>query len=270
MRLKDFYQINETAELNIPDAIRHTLPKTVIFPDMDLYYDYYKFVKAMACHPELNDKVIDDKTMRDVPVAVAYTPQEYDMIMSVAKRMGQKTEEIAFGGSQEPPGINTVSPVMKFDMFESNSEIMRGFIEEVDRVLNETFSPALRPDVESTISPTMIIPELVSSDAYMQYRYTLALAAARACAAGEVEFTKKSSWNENLAAIAYTDADMETIEMANKIMDVKGEMLSTSPSHEPRDTNVTSPVMKFNMFENKNKLFRTLKEYVEQIENTKD
>lgn len=108
----------------------------------------------------------------------------------------------------------------------------------------------LRADLQNTLSPTMIIPELINSDAYKQYRYTLALAAARSFAAGEIPFDVESAWNESLAAVAYTPEDLETLELANKMMGVKGVMLSKSKSTEPGDTHIESPVMKFNMFDN--------------------
>lgn len=133
MKINELYQdLNEAEHHNLPLDTRYTLPKTVIFPDMDLYYEYYKFVTAMASHPELEDHAtMLDKPMRDVPMAVAYSQQEYDMIMDVAKRMGKKAEEVAFGGSMEPPGANTTSPVMKFNMFESDSEKMRKIIGDI-------------------------------------------------------------------------------------------------------------------------------------------
>jgi hypothetical protein len=130
MRINDLYQdLKEEKSHNIPLGTRYTLPRTVIFPDMDLYYEYYKFVTAMASHPKLEDHAtMLNKPLRDVPMAVAYSDAEFDMIMDVAKRMGKKAEEIAFDGSKEPPGANTTSPVMKFNMFESASEQMRKII----------------------------------------------------------------------------------------------------------------------------------------------
>lgn len=128
MRIRDLY---ENIGLNIPDSVRYTMPRTVLLPDMDLYYEYYQFVKAMACHPELDPGSLEDRDMRDVPIAVAYTPQEYEMIAAVAKRMGKKIQDIAFDDSKEPPGGNTTSPVMKFNMFESQTESMRSLIDEI-------------------------------------------------------------------------------------------------------------------------------------------
>ena len=112
---------------------RYTLPRTLILPDTDLYYEYYRFVTAMACHPELDPTVTNEKSLRDVPIIVAYSPQEYEMVMAVAKRMGKKVEEIAFNGSKEPPGGNTASPVMKFSMSEAHLDVMKALLEEMER-----------------------------------------------------------------------------------------------------------------------------------------
>ncbi len=126
MRLRD---ITETKKTDIPMDVRHTLPRTVILPDMDLYYDFYRFVMAMASHPEIDNSKTNSRPLRDIPMVVAYTPQEYEMVKAVAERMGQRIEEIAFDGSQEPPGGNTVSPVAKFHMSECHIDIMKALLE---------------------------------------------------------------------------------------------------------------------------------------------
>lgn len=129
MRLVDLI---ESAESDIPLGTRYTLPKTVILPDMDLYYDFYRFVMAMASHPEIDSTKANSRPLRDIPMVVAYTPQEYEMVKAVAERMGQRIEEIAFEGSQEPPGGNTVSPVAKFHMSESHVDIMKSLLEHME------------------------------------------------------------------------------------------------------------------------------------------
>lgn len=131
MRLRDI--IVETEGSDVPLGTRYTLPKTVILPDMDLYYEFYRFVMAMACHPELEGKPESNKPLRDVPMVVAYTPQEYEMVKAVAARMGQRVEEIAFDGSMEAPGGNTVSPVAKFNMSESHIDVMKALLAEMER-----------------------------------------------------------------------------------------------------------------------------------------
>lgn len=108
----------------------------------------------------------------------------------------------------------------------------------------------LDPSVERTISPTMIIPDLVNSDSYKQYRYLVALAAVRAHENENIPFDLESAWNESLAAVAYTDVDKETIEMTNRLMNVSGVMISSTKSSETNDTHKVSPVAKFTMFDN--------------------
>lgn len=124
-------------------------------------------------------------------------------------------------------------------------------------LLEANISP-LRTDIEATLPPTVTIPELVNTDPYKQYRYIIALASARAVADQEVEFDEQSAWNESLTAVAYTDTELETIEMANKLMGVTGVMLSKSRSREPSDTGTASPVAKFNMSESMRGLMNKL------------
>lgn len=252
MRLKDLTApINESTCDNMPLGTKHSLPHAVIIPDMDLYYEYYKFVINMACHPELENADFSTPAMRDVPIVVPYTSQEHDMIVATAKRMGKKPKEVAYKGSQELPEVNKTSPVMKFDMFESICEKMPHIrtVQEKLKSLYESTYKELTPDIKATISPTITMPKLINSDTYKQYRYAIALAAARAVLAGEVEFNAESAWNEALTGVAYSPEDIETFKLANKLMNTDGIMLSDTPSSEPNHVHTTSPVFKFNMFE---------------------
>ena len=133
MRLRDLYESPEISvdhnDTNLPMGIRHSLPYTCIFPDMNNEWEFYQFVVGMGCYPNMSDDFYKTRPLRDVPIAVAYTEQEYEMIKAVAKRMGKKVEEIAFKKSQESPGVNTVSPVMKFNMTESHIDIMKALYE---------------------------------------------------------------------------------------------------------------------------------------------
>jgi len=139
MRLRELYETKdpdrayEYAETDLPIGVRHTLPHTFIFPDMDGYYEFYKFVVAMAAHPEIDPSFYHERNLRDVPIATAYSPQEAEMIKAVAKRMGKEVKEIAFAASREQPGVNTVSPVMKFHMSESHMDIMKALLEAIDK-----------------------------------------------------------------------------------------------------------------------------------------
>jgi hypothetical protein len=117
------------------------------------------------------------------------------------------------------------------------------------RDIIESSTPELPSNIERTLPHAAIIPDLPNNDSYRQYRYVVALASAKAKENGEVDFDPNSTWNEALAVIAYTDAELEIIELANKMMGVSSEMISKSPSIEPDDTHIASPVMKFSMTE---------------------
>jgi len=78
----------------------------------------------------------------------------------------------------------------------------------------------------------------------MQYRMGLALAAARADANGDVEFSQESAWAENFITAMYTDADKETIMLASKLMGVTPTEITDSKSREPKTTQAVSPVAK--------------------------
>ncbi len=249
MKIKDIdRQLSESSPDPLHHGIKHTMPHSVVIPQMDEYYQYYRFATALAGYPDQDKSHAHVMDLRDNPVAIAYTPQEMDMIMSTAKRMGFTPKDIARPGVEEIPGGNTVSPVMKFNAFDNIAEGMQVIIDHY-RDLVEGKITELEPSLKNTMNSTTIIPELISSDAYRQYRYTLALAAAKAVAAGEIEFNALSAWNECMTAVAYTPAEDEIIDMANKMMDVKGIKLSDHPSREPDDAQTVSPVMRFNAFD---------------------
>ncbi len=107
----------------LPANFRHTMPQTLSFEDMDMYYEFYRFVVALAGTPDQDVPPVAH--MRDVPIAVAYTKAEHDMIQRAAKRMGFSSTELAYEGSKELPDTYTKSPVMKFSMPESQQRKLR-------------------------------------------------------------------------------------------------------------------------------------------------
>lgn len=98
-------------------------------------------------------------------------------------------------------------------------------------------------DLQNSLPPTYVIPELKSSDAYMQYRHSVAIASTGPDYHGQTK--KESTWGENQAVICYTPQEKEMLDQANKIMGVKAYPISNSISHENDDVNSVSPVRKF-------------------------
>lgn len=105
-------------------------------------------------------------------------------------------------------------------------------------------APPLPIEIESTLPPTYVMPELQNNDTYKQYRYLLALAAAQAHENGDIKFQSQSSWNENTSVVCYTPEEQRIVELANKLMGVHGYNIVNSHSHEAPDVNTRSPVAK--------------------------
>ena len=120
----------------LPPSFQHSMPATHSFPDMDGYYQFYRFVVAMAGMPEKNE-VVDNIALRDIPIAVAYTKEEHDMIHAAAERMGIKPDELAYHGSHELPDTYTTSPVMKFHMPEGREHKLLGLIKLSEAMTHE-------------------------------------------------------------------------------------------------------------------------------------
>lgn len=84
--------------------------------------------------------------------------------------------------------------------------------------------------------------QLRNTDPYMQYRYGLAVAAARAHKEHGVEFDQESAWAENLTQVMFVPEDEETIMLASKLMGVKPTRIADTKSHESTGSGTQSPV----------------------------
>jgi hypothetical protein len=143
MRIHDLYgDLFESAPsvskvvAGLPPSFQHSMPATHSFPDIDNYYGFYRFVIAMAGEPD-DSNIPLQSNMRDIPLAVAYTKQEHDMIHKTARRMGSKAIELAYQGSHELPDTYTKSPVMKFKMDENQQHKLAGLIKLSEAMTHE-------------------------------------------------------------------------------------------------------------------------------------
>lgn len=118
MKIHHLYQeIFEAKDPKVHDLLSHHMPHTLTFPDMDPNYEFYRFVVAMAGTPETNNAG-EESPLRDIPLAVAYAPQEAEMIHKVCHKMGIKHTVLANQHSRELPTTHKVSPVPKRRKFE--------------------------------------------------------------------------------------------------------------------------------------------------------
>jgi hypothetical protein len=99
---------------------------------------------------------------------------------------------------------------------------------------------SLGVDINAALPGVWVQRELRNTDPYMQYRYGLAMAAARAEAAGEVEFQQESAWAENLTIVGYTPEDSEQIAMADKLMGVTATRIADDASRESTEVQTQS------------------------------
>jgi hypothetical protein len=103
---------------------------------------------------------------------------------------------------------------------------------------------SLSADVDAALPGVWVQRQLRNTDPYMQYRYGLAMAAARADKAGHVNFEQESPWAENLTIVGFTPEDEEVIKLADKLMGVKGTRIANSKSEESKGTETVSTVAK--------------------------
>ena len=102
----------------------------------------------------------------------------------------------------------------------------------------------VRDRADATLPGVFVQRQLRNTDTYMQMRYGIALAAARAEQAGEVEFNQETAWAENFINGMFVPEDEETIMLASKLMGVTPTRITDNKSREPNSTGTTSPVAK--------------------------
>jgi len=117
------------------------------------------------------------------------------------------------------------------------------FIVEYNAKTNGT-PKAVSAAKDAALPGVFVQRQLRNTDPYMQYRLGMAVAAARADKAGDIEFNQESAWAENLTHVMYAPEDEETIMLASKLMGVNPTRITDNASREPNDTTVQSPVAK--------------------------
>ena len=125
---------------------------------------------------------------------------------------------------------------------------------KIREIIQEQKSPKLTGStkklparVTNPLPSVFIQKQLRNTDPYMQYRYGLAVAAARALKNGDIqnsEFEQESEWAENLTQVGFVLEDDETLALARKLMGVTPSKIANSKSFETPNTNTTSPVAK--------------------------
>lgn len=115
---------------------------------------------------------------------------------------------------------------------------------KINEILNEQASGSLAPGVAHAIPDAFAFPNLPNQDPYLQYRFGLAIAAARSVEAGYTDYTPATEFGENLTIVARSEEEMETIKLAQKLNPLgnPATRISTHGSTEPTDTHKNSPM----------------------------
>ena len=118
-----------------------------------------------------------------------------------------------------------------------------------DFIIKESRTGSLQDDVADALPTTYIIPKLKNQDPYLQYRFGLALAAAKGAKAraaeGDQPFEPKSTWGENEIIVSYSNTVGDYIDDALAMVGLTPDdkvMISTPTSEEAKDVSKGSPV----------------------------
>lgn len=112
------------------------------------------------------------------------------------------------------------------------------------------------PDrITKPMPSTWVIPELQNQNAYLQYRFSVALAGAKAARNGDIpRMDKDSVWGENQLVSGYMNPDVaDDIDFALGEMGLTGSkvLVTSEHSEETPDTGITSPVKAFKGYKRK-------------------
>lgn len=110
MKINDLFE--EKKHAPFPNVVLNSLPGIIASPGMDQYYEYYRFLVAIAGYPEKNTAL--DGPIHDGPVMTPYTKIEQDHIVELLRKMGKPVRLLNIDGNSESDNRHVVSPVRKF------------------------------------------------------------------------------------------------------------------------------------------------------------
>ena len=135
---------------------------------------------------------------------------------------------------------------------EDEANAMAGrMMREYGKNHQEIFESRGGPDIDGPLLNTYVIPELPNQDAYLQYRFGVALAAARGIEQrrqdGAPEFDPESVWGENMIVTSMDPNIDEHIDTALAMMKLAGgkRLITSKKSTEPQYVQSNSPLKGF-------------------------
>lgn len=118
--------------------------------------------------------------------------------------------------------------------------------------IREGRTGSIQDDVARALPATYTIPKLANQDPYKQYRFGVAIAAAKGQSAraqdGEPPFSATTAWGENEIVVSYDPNIAEWLDAALKLVGLSPSdkvLVSTPTSQEAVDVAKRSPVTAF-------------------------
>lgn len=107
MRAKEF--IIESR--GISPYVEKQLANIMVIPELDQYYEFYRFMIAAAMAPDSSPQEAPDLANR--PTAYAYTKEDELKLKHALRHMNKKGKWLSSGDADENSTTHTVSPVAK-------------------------------------------------------------------------------------------------------------------------------------------------------------
>jgi hypothetical protein len=117
MRAKEILENKKTAVADVPHGVRETMPTTMVVPDINGDYNFYRLLVAIAGLPDRDDIPLES-IVRDMPYFAPYSQVEHDMLDTMFKKMGKHPIHLTKKSSIEPPDTHKSSPVRQFKDYE--------------------------------------------------------------------------------------------------------------------------------------------------------
>jgi len=232
--------VGEDFVASVGDAVKKAADKvgdtlaTALPQDMRPYDNQTaaKFSKTVSKPKQVNEKSVSQKQARFMAAAA------HDA--NFANRAGIK-QSVAKEFNKADTGTKQLSKAMK-------NKPKKRLSEELEAVY-ESRSGSIQRDVADALPGTFVIPKLQNQDAYNQYRFGLAVAAARGEKARKSEHGEKfagtSPWGENEIVVTFDPSEAETIDAALKLVGLSSNdkrALNNKESIETPDVSKHSPV----------------------------
>jgi len=112
MRAHELFEKRLTGA-DLPAGSREAMPASMIVPDLNPYYEYYRLLTALAGLPG-DSNIPINSVVKDRPVIVPYTKIEHDHVMKILAKMGKNPQALAKAPSSEMDEIHKISPVRTF------------------------------------------------------------------------------------------------------------------------------------------------------------